>query len=213
MYLTKKFLLVVCCFFIATVTNAQISKDIMKVLDNTSESIRKCGNVKATFVATQFKHKQVQGSSKGMVCISGKKMYIDGGATKIWYDGKTQWYYSSSTKEVNVSVPSKEEAAKINPYSFIYLYRQGYKATMSDARVRGKNCYDIRLSSNKKNIKYVYLTIDKATKLPICVRMSSNGSDWTRISIYDVYKRQKFSASTFKFSAKEFPNAEIIDLR
>lgn len=214
MRLKKTFFLVVCCFFAALDASAQISKETMKVLDNTSANIRKCGNVKATFVATQFKRKQAQGSTNGMVCISGSKLYIDGGATKIWYDGKTQWSYSSSTKEVNVSTPSKSEAAKINPYSFIYLYKQGYNAKMTETTVRGKSCYDIHLYSNtKSNMKFVYLTIDKATMLPICVRMSPNGYDWTRISIYKVYKKQKFSASTFKFSAKDFPNTEIIDLR
>mgnify|MGYP002676204844 FL=1 len=214
MKLGKTFFLIICCFFTTVATSAQISKEIMKVLENTSENIRKCGNVKATFIATQLKHKQSQGSTKGMICISGNKLHIDGGATKIWYDGKTQWSYSSSTKEVNVSTPSKSEAAKINPYSFIYLYKQGYNAAMSEATVRGKSCYDVHLSSNaRKDMKYVYLTIEKATMLPICVRMSPNGNDWTRISIYDVYKKQKFSASTFKFSAKDFPNTEVIDLR
>ena len=214
MKLGKTFFLIICCFFTTVATSAQISKEIMKVLENTSENIRKCGNVKATFIATQLKHKQSQGSTKGMICISGNKLHIDGGATKIWYDGKTQWSYSSSTKEVNVSTPSKSEAAKINPYSFIYLYKQGYNAAMSEATVRGKSCYDVHLSSYaRKDMKYVYLTIEKATMLPICVRMSPNGNDWTRISIYDVYKKQKFSASTFKFSAKDFPNTEVIDLR
>ena len=180
-----------CCLFSVATAKAQISKEIMTVLDNTSASIKKCGNVKATFTATQFNKKEPQGSTNGMVCISGNKVYIDGGATKIWY-----------------------EAAKINPYSFIYLYKQGYKATMYNAQVRGKNCYDVRLTSNtRKDIKQVYLTIDKNTMLPICVRINTNGSNWTRISIYEVSKKQKFNASTFKFNAKEFPNTELIDLR
>lgn len=203
-----------CCLFSVATAKAQISKEIMTVLDNTSANIKKCGNVKATFTATQFNKKEPQGSTNGMVCISGNKVYIDGGATKIWYDGKTQWSYSASTKEVNVSTPTKSEAAKINPYSFIYLYKQGYKATMYNAQVRGKNCYDVRLTSNtRKDIKQVYLTINKNTMLPICVRINTNGSNWTRISIYEVSKKQKFNASTFKFNAKEFPNTELIDLR
>ena len=73
---------------------------------------------------------------------------------------------------------------------------------------------DVRLTSNtRKDIKQVYLTIDKKTMLPICVRINTNGSNWTRISIYEVNKKQKFNASTFKFNAKEFPNTELIDLR
>ncbi len=204
----------ICSLLFFVPVSGQTNAQAMKVLDNCASAIKKCGNIKASFVATQFSHKQEQGSNKGMACVSGNKLYIDGGATKIWYDGKTQWSYNSSTAEVNISTPSKAEAARINPYSFIYLYKQGYNATMSDANVRGKNCYDVRLVSNaNKSLRYVYLTIDKNTMLPICIRMSSNGTDWTRISIYEINKKQKFDSETFRFNAKDFPNADVIDLR
>ena len=62
-----------CCLFSVATAKAQISKEIMTVLDNTSASIKKCGNVKATFTATQFNKKEPQGSTNGMVCISGNK--------------------------------------------------------------------------------------------------------------------------------------------
>ena len=64
-----------CCLFSVATAKAQISKEIMTVLDNTSANIKKCGNVKATFTATQFNKKEPQGSTNGMVCISGNKAY------------------------------------------------------------------------------------------------------------------------------------------
>ncbi len=204
----------ICSLLLFVPVFGQINTQTMKVLDNCAAAIKKCGNIKATFTATQFTRQQEQGATNGVICVSGNKLYIDGGATKIWYDGKTQWSYNSSTQEVNISTPSKAEAARINPYSFIYIYKQGYNATMSDANVRGKNCYDVRLTSNvKKSLRYVYLTIDKTTSLPICIRMSSNGTDWTRISIYEISKKQKFNAEIFRFNAKDFPHADVIDLR
>lgn len=210
----KQLLLVTLCCMISTASMAQIRSDIMKVLDKCSSTIKKSGNIRATFVAAQFNNKKETGSTDGIICVSGNKLFIDAGGTKIWYDGKTEWSYTSSTKEVNVSVPTKEESAKLNPYSFIYLYKKGYKASMSDATVRGKKCYDVKLTSTgAKGLKYVYLTIDKATMLPICIRMSVNSVNWTRISVYEVNKHQKFKSDTFRFNVKDFPGTEIIDLR
>lgn len=203
-----------CALFCIPASGQQIEPKIMNVLDKCASTIKSCGNIKATFTATQFSNQQQQGSSQGMICINGNKLYIDGGNNKIWYDGKTQWSYNSTTQEVNISSPSKSEVSQVNPYSFIYLYKQGYKASMSEANVRGKHCQEVRLfSDSKKNLKYVYLTIDKATSLPICIRTSNNGKDWTRISIYEIHKKQKFNTNTFRFNSKEFPNAETIDLR
>lgn len=202
------------CIVAAMSVSAQIGGETKRVLDACASAIRKSGNIKATFEIEQFSNHQSQGSTRGIVCVNGNKYYIDGGNTKIWYDGKTQWSYSSTTNEVNVSTPTKAEAAKMNPYSFIYLYERGYQATMSDATVRGKNCKEVQLTSNTHgNLRYVYLSIDKATNMPICIRVSSNGKDWARISIYEIKKNQKFNANTFRFPSSDFPNAEIIDLR
>ena len=193
---------------------AQTGSNAIKILDRSAAAIKKCGNIKATFTAAQFKNKQKQTSENGTVYVSGKKYYYDLKNAQIWYDGKTQWTYSATTQEVNISSPTKAEAAKMNPYSFIYLYKQGYNASVTEDVVRGKKCYDVHLVNKaSKSIKYIYLTIDKETMLPLCIRVSANNSDWTRISIYDISKKQKFGSDKFLFNPKEFPNAEIIDLR
>ena len=72
-------------------TQAQISKSITKVLDNCAKTFKSAGDVKAQFVATQFEGRDEIGSSRGTISISGKKLFIDNGGVKIWYDGKTQW--------------------------------------------------------------------------------------------------------------------------
>lgn len=193
---------------------AQIGGDAKRVLDACASAIRKSGNIEATFEVENFSGQQSQGSTSGTVCVNGNKYYIDGGNTKIWYDGKTQWSYSAATNEVNVSSPTKAEAAKMNPYSFVYLYEKGYSATMSESTLRGKRCKEVQLtSSTRGSLKHVYLSIDNATHMPMCIRVSSNGKEWTRISVYEIKKNQKFSAGTFRFPSSDFPNAETIDLR
>ena len=50
---------------------------------------------------------------KGEAVISGDKFRITTPGMSIWYDGRTQWTYSSSTGEVNVTEPTAEELQQI----------------------------------------------------------------------------------------------------
>ena len=104
-------------------TQAQISKSITKVLDNCAKTFKSAGDVKAQFVATQFEGRDEIGSSRGTISISGKKLFIDNGGVKIWYDGKTQWSLVSDNKEVNITEPSPQERSQMNPYSFLSIYK------------------------------------------------------------------------------------------
>ena len=45
----------------------------------------------------------------------------------VWFNGKTQWSYMPSTNEVNVSTPNEVQQAAMNPYTFINMYKSGYK--------------------------------------------------------------------------------------
>lgn len=193
---------------------AQISKEIMQVLDRYAQTVKSSGDIKAQFEAAQFENKEERGSSKGYICISGKKLFIDNGNAKIWFDGKTQWTYIADNNEVNITEPTPAERSQMNPYSFMTLYKSGYAATMTSETVRGESCYCVNLTATKPAaMPAVLLTISKNTMLPICIRTKTGTGKWTRISIYSLEKRQRFGSNTFRFNSADYPNAEIIDLR
>lgn len=196
-------------------TQAQISKSITKVLDNCAKTFKSAGDVKAQFVATQFEGRDEIGSSRGTISISGKKLFIDNGGVKIWYDGKTQWSLVSDNKEVNITEPSPQERSQMNPYSFLSIYKNGYSATMTSETVRNESCYCVNLVStkSKNNMQTILLTISKSTMLPICIRTKTSPNKWTRISIYDFEKRQRFKDDMFRFDSADYPGVEIVDLR
>ena len=196
-------------------TQAQISKSITKVLDNCAKTFKSAGDVKAQFVATQFEGRDEIGSSRGTISISGKKLFIDNGGVKIWYDGKTQWSLVSDNKEVNITEPSPQERSQMNPYSFLSIYKNGYSATMTSETVRNESCCCVNLVSTKsKNyMQTILLTISKSTMLPICIRTKTSPNKWTRISIYDFEKRQRFKDDMFRFDSADYPGVEIVDLR
>ena len=72
--------------------------------------------------------------------------------------------------------------------------------------------YTVHLTSQKSNkIQEVFVTIDKKSYHPTQVKMLQ-GKKWTVFDISNL-KTEKLSDAVFTFKAKDFPSAEVIDLR
>lgn len=187
-----------------TVTEAVAADDAVKVLDKASAAFTKAGNVKIGFTAT------VNGSAaSGNICLSGKKFYLNAGGVITWFDGKTLWNYVVNNEEVNVSYPSAKEVARMNPYSFLSLYKKGYKCTMGKSTASE---YEVILSGQKSSeFTRVVVRLSKKSYQPTYIKMESKTSMEIKVSSYQT--NQKFAASTFTFDKKKYPNVEVIDLR
>ena len=181
--------------------NAQSAKS---VLDKAAASVTVASGVKANFRMTT-----TTGNTSGTIAIKGKKFYATTPQAKIWFDGKTQWTYLKNNDEVNVSNPTEAQLQAINPYNFINLYKRGYTYTMNTA---GTN-YVIHLTSNStdRKIKELFITVHKKNYQPMQVKMLQ-GKKWTTFDITSI-KKEKIADSQFRFNSKDFPKAEIIDLR
>ena len=68
----------------------------------------------------------------------------------------------------------------------------------------------VRMVSQKKAMKEVVITLGKGD-VPSLVKFSQGGK-WTTIRLSS-FQIKKIPESTFVFNAKNYPNAEIIDLR
>ena len=181
--------------------NAQSAKS---VLDKAAASVTVASGVKANFRMTT-----TTGNTSGTIAIKGKKFDATTPQAKIWFDGKTQWTYLKNNDEVNVSNPTEAQLQAINPYNFINLYKNGYTYTMNTA---GTN-YVIHLTSNSadRKIKELFITVNKKSYEPMQVKMLQ-GKKWTTFDITSI-KKEKIADSQFRFNSKDFPKAEIIDLR
>jgi outer membrane lipoprotein-sorting protein len=63
----------------------------------------------------------------------------------------------------------------------------------------------------KKYILEMFITIDQKSYTPSQVRYRT-AKGWTTIDIRN-FKQTSLSDGIFRFNAKEYPNAEVIDLR
>ncbi len=194
------------CFLITTVlfstiTFAQTAKS---VLDRTAANITVKSGVQA-----DFKMSGSMGSTSGTIAVKGKKFHATTPQAIVWFDGKTQWTYMKNNDEVNVTTPTEAQLQAINPYNFINLYKNGYDYTLNKS---GKD-YIVHLtaSSKDKKIREMFITINKSTYHPTQVKLLQ-GTKWTIFDISNL-KKQNVPDSQFRFNAKDFPQAEVIDLR
>lgn len=182
---------------------ASYGQSAKQVLDKTAGIISNKSGVTASFNISS----QQYGKTSGTISIKGRKFHADTKEAKVWFDGKTQWTYVKQNDEVNVNTPTAADLQAINPYNFIYMYKQGYTATMTK---NGQN-FVVTLKAKGKSIQEMVITISQKTYVPSQIRMLQN-KQWTTIHV-NGFKQTNLSESTFRFNPKQYPNAEIIDLR
>ena len=197
----KKICILILAALISTVATAQTAKS---VLDKAAAHITVKEGVKAN-----FKMQGGIGITSGIIFIKGKKFHASTPQATVWFDGKTMWTYMKQNEEVNVSNPTEAQLQAINPYNFINLYKNGYNCTLNNTG----SSYVVHLTSNVKDrkIKELFVTIDKQSYRPTQVKLLQ-GKKWTIFDITDLSK-SKVADSQFRFNAKDFPKAEVIDLR
>ena len=199
-WFTHRGIIALLALMMALPISAQSAK---QVLDKTAAVVSAKSGAKASF---SIKGDQMNAS--GSIAIKGKKFQATTPQATVWFDGKTQWTYLKKNDEVNIATPSESELAAINPYNFIYLYKNGYKYTMEK---KNGNFIVHLTASGKRSIQEMYITINQKTYIPSQIRMRQQ-KGWTTINITG-FQQSKLSDGMFRFNSKDFPNAEVIDLR
>ena len=174
------------------------------ILDRAAATVSNPGGMEA-----HFQMITKQGTTSGQIAVKGSKFHATTPDATIWFDGKTQWTYMKGNEEVSVSNPSEAELQAINPYNFINIYKKGFR--LSARPVSG--FYEVHLTptDRKRNIEEMYIIVDQKTYHPTHVKMRRKGK-WSVILISHL-KNTPLSDALFQFNAKDFPKAEIIDLR
>ena len=199
----KKLSLVFMLMLMSISIYAQNAAQARKILDKTAAVIGRKGGASANFTVSGK-----YGNSSGTISIKGNKFNARTPQAVVWYDGKTQWTYMKKSQEVNISTPTEAQQQSMNPYKFINIYKNGFKLGVKN--VSGGWQVHLYATNQKRTIKEMYVTIGK-NYYPKTIKMrQSNG--WTTINVSN-FKPKNLSDSMFRFNAKDYPYAEVIDLR
>ena len=199
----KKIIFVWIFLCVAMLAEAQ---QATQLLDKSAAALRAAGNVKIGFTM-----EMEGGSSTGYIKLQRQKFVINMGGTITWFDGKTMWTYVKANDEVNVTTPSSDAVAKMNPYAFLSFYKKGYTAKMGKSTAKE---HEVILTGKQGSpFKKVVVRINKSTRYPSVITMTSSKDAVTTIRCNSILKNQKYKESTFRFNKQNYPDAEIVDLR
>ena len=191
-----------------------LAQDAMKVLDITAERIRQAGDIEIEYKASIFSGATEKASATGTMWLRENQMKLDAEGITTWYDGKTRWCYVPTSNEVNIDEPSKKEMAAMNPYTFMGIYKKGFKMTVKETVLRGEAVYEVYLKARyaKMDVKEIYVDIRKSDYQPLCIRVRES-NDWQRVSITNFKSNLKFENEFFTFPTNDYPNVLINDMR
>ena len=197
----KKICFLITAMLLSVATYGQTAKS---VLDKAAANVSAKEGIRANFKMTGS-----HGNTSGQIAVKGRKFYATTPMAKVWFDGKTQWTYMKNNDEVNISNPTEAQLQAINPYNFINLYKKGYNYTLN----KSGNDFVVHLTATNANakIKEMFISINKNNYNPTQVKLLQ-GKKWTIFDITDL-KKQAVADSQFRFNSKDFPSAEVIDLR
>ncbi len=198
----KKHFAIIMMLLLSVGAQAESAK---RILDKAAATVSNPGGVQAHFqmISKQF------GTTEGEIAVKGNKFHATTPDATIWFDGKTQWTYMKGNDEVNISNPTEAQLQAINPYNFINIYKKGYKLEAKKV----EHFYEVHLIPTDKNrkIQEMYIVVDETSYHPTHVKMKQKDK-WSTIVISRL-KTASLSDDLFKFNSKDFPQAEIIDLR
>jgi len=192
---------------VLSVLSVWAADDATKILDKAASTFKAAGGVTISYTYDLNGDK-----GKGTIKMHGKKFVNTFADHVIWFNGKTLWTLVKENEEVNVTTPTPKELAGINPYSFLNMYKSGYKASMGKSTA---TYYEVILKaiSPSTSMKSVVVHILKKNYQPCYVKLATVDGIENKISVTKYITKQSFSADTFAFNPKKYPNVDVVDLR
>lgn len=153
-------------------------------------------------------------SYRGTIIMQQNKFRIHSSDMICWFDGKTQWSYSTMSDEVSIMQPTADELQAVNPFSIISNFQASYNATLAKSTTSETILKLTPKNPKNSDIRSVSLHIDKSTNLPTKIIFTMSDKSTTTISLSGYRTGGKFPSSLFTFDKKLVPDGTpVIDLR
>lgn len=195
-------LLLLLCIYTA---GAQNSNKAVETLTAVQNSIDSYGNFRVAF--------SINGE-KASIEIKENMFKMQSPGIIIWFNGYEQWTYIEESNEVNLTNPENSELNAVNPYHFLKNWHETCTCTLKgEKNVKGKNCKVVELKNkNISDFDSINILVNQNNEITGMTITDANGDEF-KIEISKIEKNLSFDDSHFEFDEKDYPNADIIDLR
>ena len=200
-------------FFLPFVLYAQTgSKEANALLDKAVAAIKNDAAVQMDYY---YKVKDDDGTvvqqDEGVIKLDGDKYALIMGNMKVWCNGKVQWSYMKDIDEIYITDAKSDEAQNLSPLSVMEMYRAGYVSSLAQ---RGEFSV-VTLTATKADaeISKVELHFAKGSSRlsAMFIYMTGQGSVEVRMKNYSA--KCKFGKSQYECPVKQYPTAEVVDMR
>jgi outer membrane lipoprotein-sorting protein len=212
----KIILILLACVGFFTVATAQKEAKAKELLDKSAAAFSSAGDIYAYFTMNiKDGINQTGQGFDGTILMKGNKFKIETPDQNIYFDGKTQWVYQKSYEEVNVSEPTGEEIQALNPKSVFTIYKKNcnYKYAGGKTDNKMRKVQEVTVLPQKGEITQITVQINEADHLPVLFHIFYKNKIENIIYINKYLTKQNFPDNQFVFDKKQYPDAEIIDLR
>lgn len=196
-------ILIIICGICCPQLYAQTAND---VINKVISSFQNSKGVSADYVVSSS-----QSVTRGNIVMNGVKFRIISNDLKSWYDGKTQWTYSSVSDEVNVTTPTQSDLQMSNPYIAIMSLKNTCNMSLSS---KGTSYVVVLTPKKKESFSSVTLTISKSVYQIHNVVFVMNDNTKYTIAISNYATGKNFPQSTFTYDKSLVPSeTQVVDLR
>lgn len=211
-----KYIITIVAFLMCSVAGA-FAQNAISILDKAADAYENSNGLTARFtMQIRSEVQKISESSEGTIDIKGEKFVLKTPDMITWFDGTTQWSYVDRNDEVNITTPTGEDLQMTNPALLLRSYKKGFDAAYKGESTasNGKAAYDIELTPKKKgDLTKVTLQIEKFSGLPASISVSTRNGINTTIRIGKMQTGVNQPDTYFVFSKKDYPDAELVDLR
>lgn len=183
------------------------AQDANGILNRVIEAYDNSKGIEASYSMTYDKT-----TDYGSIDMEGEKFRILSEDLKCWFDGKTQWAYSTMTDEVNVTEPTVDELQMSNPYIALKVFKDN---SQNSVVITQDGSYLLSLIPVEEgDIKLIQLFIDKNKYQITKAVFSMVDNSMYTITVNNYVTGKKFSSKIFKYDSKYVPKGtQIVDLR
>ncbi len=183
------------------------AQDANGILNRVIEAYDNSKGIEASYSMTYDKT-----TDYGSIDMEGEKFRILSEDLKCWFDGKTQWAYSTMTDEVNVTEPTVDELQMSNPYIALKAFKDN---SQNSVVITKDGSYLLSLIPVEEgDIKLIQLFIDKNKYQITKAVFSMVDNSMYTITVNNYVTGKKFSSKIFKYDSKYVPKGtQIVDLR
>ncbi|MDR0970796.1 MAG: outer membrane lipoprotein carrier protein LolA [Bacteroidales bacterium] len=187
---------------------AIIDKEAENIIEQIAKTLKKDMPLSIEFAMVEKNGKNQKGTLK--LNESSYRANLNGNT--IICNGNTLYLYQKATNEININDASEADNNILNVYKFIKDANKNFRAK----KIREENNNNILDLIPRKSSEFskVRIRVNKKTYQISSIEVHyKNSQGEYSYNILKYNKNIKINSKDFAFDKKEFPNAEIIDLR